>query len=75
MTSLSEKLARITLPYNKYSNHLRNGKVVNDNLACQNFAYSGEMLCELWKKDRINGHSVYAEYISENNIEIKTPVS
>ena len=75
MASLSGKLAGITLPHNKYGNHLRNGKVVNDNLACQNFAYSGEMLCELWKKDHINGHSVHAEYISENNIEIKTPVS
>jgi len=49
--------------------------VINDNLACQNFAYSGEILYELWKKDHINGHSVHAEYISENNIKIKTPVS
>ena len=53
MVSLSGKLAGITLPHDKYGNHLRNGKVVDDNLARQNFAYSGETLCELWKRDHI----------------------
>jgi hypothetical protein len=33
MASLSGKLAGITLPHDKYGNHLRNGKVIDDNLA------------------------------------------
>ncbi|GET56001.1 hypothetical protein GLOIN_2v1783204 [Rhizophagus irregularis DAOM 181602=DAOM 197198] len=75
MASLSEKLAGITLSHDKYGNHLRNGKVIDDNLTRRNFAYSGKTLCELWKKDHINGHSVYAEYISEDNMRTEAPVS
>ena len=75
IASLSGKLAGITLPHDKYGNHLRNGKVIDNDLAHQNFAYSGEILCDLWKRDHINGYSVYVKYISEDNVETEIPIS
>ncbi|CAB4430947.1 unnamed protein product [Rhizophagus irregularis] len=48
MTTLSQKLASITLPIDKYGFHLNSQGQVNDSeLAIKNFRYAGEALCAL----------------------------
>ncbi|PKC03466.1 hypothetical protein RhiirA5_423714 [Rhizophagus irregularis] len=52
MATLSGKLAGITLPIDHFGTHLDSqGKVIDAELAIQNFRYSGEALCELWRRD------------------------
>ena len=64
MASLSAKLAGITLPVNKFGSHLNSqGIVVDEELARQNFEYSGKKLCDIWKRDDIHGKPVNVEYI------------
>ncbi|CAI2190742.1 7603_t:CDS:1, partial [Funneliformis geosporum] len=49
MATLSSKLAGITLPINHFGIHLNTqGKVIDLELAAQNFRYSREVLCEIW---------------------------
>ncbi|CAI2198661.1 16176_t:CDS:1, partial [Funneliformis geosporum] len=49
MTTLSSKLASITLLINHFEMHLNTqGKVINPELALQNFRYAGEILCDIW---------------------------
>nr|CAG8683580.1 15397_t:CDS:2 [Entrophospora candida] len=54
MATLSGKLAGITLPIDHYGTHLNTqGKVINPDLALQNFRYAGEALCNIWHHDLI----------------------
>src|SRR6266542_1840479 len=56
MAILSGKLASIMLPIDHLGTHLDSqGKVVDLELATQNFCYSGEALCEIWRHDLIFG--------------------
>ncbi|CAG8516623.1 4830_t:CDS:2 [Cetraspora pellucida] len=64
MCTLSEKLAGIELPINKFGSHLNSqGVVVDEDLAKRNFEFSGQSLCEIWKRDNIHGRQVHANYI------------
>src|SRR5581483_1412713 len=64
MATLSGKLAGITLPIDHFGSHLNSqGKVVDPELAAQNFHYSGEALCEIWRHDLIFGKKVDACYV------------
>jgi hypothetical protein len=56
MATLSGKLAGITLPVDHFGGHLNTqGKVIDPELAARNFRYSGEALCEIWRRDLIFG--------------------
>ncbi|CAB4421627.1 unnamed protein product [Rhizophagus irregularis] len=64
MATLSGKLAGITLPIDHFGKHLDSqGKVINPELAARNFRYSGEALCEIWRRDLIFGKKVDACYV------------
>ena len=64
MTTLSGKLAGITLPIDHFGTHLNSqGKVIDPELAARNYRYSGEALCEIWRRDLIFGKKVDACYI------------
>jgi hypothetical protein len=64
MATLSGKLAGITLPVDHFGGHLNTqGKVIDPELAARNFRYSGEALCEIWRRDLIFGKKVDACYI------------
>ncbi|CAG8497475.1 9233_t:CDS:2 [Scutellospora calospora] len=64
MCTLSKKLAGIELPINKFGSHLNSqGVVVDEDLAKCNFEFSGQSLCEIWKRDNIHGRQVHANYI------------
>lgn len=66
MATLSGKLAGITLPVDHFGSHLNTqGKVIDPELALQNFRYAGESLCDIWRKDLIFGKSVDARYVEE----------
>ena len=66
MTTLSRKLAGITLPIDHFGTHLdTQGKVINPELALQNFRYAGEVFCDIWRHDLIFGRSVNAQYVEE----------
>ena len=68
MASLSGKLAGITLPLDEYRTHLNSqDNVVNEELARRNFEFSGERLCEIWRKDKIYGKPVITQYVGENS--------
>ena len=67
MATLSGKLAGVTLPINHFGVHLNTqGKVINPELALQNFKYAGEALCDVWNRDLIFGKRVDAKYIEES---------
>ncbi len=64
MATLSSKLAGITLLIDYFGTHLNTqGKVINPELAAQNFCHSGEALCEIWHHDLIFGKKVDACYV------------
>ncbi|GES90526.1 hypothetical protein GLOIN_2v1783204 [Rhizophagus clarus] len=66
MATLSGKLAGITLPIDHFGSHLNTqGKVIDPELALQNFRYAGESLCDIWSRDLIFGKSVDARYVEE----------
>ncbi|CAJ0852650.1 2716_t:CDS:2 [Entrophospora sp. SA101] len=66
MATLSGKFAGITLPIDHFGTHLNTqGKVINPDLALQNFRYAGEALCNIWRHDLIFRKSVDAQYIEE----------
>jgi hypothetical protein len=66
MSTLSQKLAGITLPIDKFGSHLNSqGQVVDSELAMRNFRYAGEALCTLWKRDPIFGKPVITQYIDQ----------
>ncbi|CAJ0641515.1 2201_t:CDS:1 [Entrophospora sp. SA101] len=66
IATLSGKLAGITLPIHHYGTHLNTqGKVINPDLALQNFRYAGEALCNIWHHDLIFGKSVDVWYVEE----------
>ncbi|CAB4439850.1 unnamed protein product [Rhizophagus irregularis] len=74
MASLSAKLAGITLPIGEFGSHLNSqGNVVDEELARKNFEYSGNRLCDIWKRDDIHGKSVIVEYINEKKIPFNNP--
>ncbi|CAG8530480.1 7001_t:CDS:2, partial [Gigaspora margarita] len=67
MCTLSEKLAGIELPIDKFGSHLNSWSVVIDeDLARYNFEFAGQYLCEIWKCDNINGKQVYINYVDHN---------
>jgi len=48
MATLFNKLVSITLPIDHYGTHLNTqGKVIDPELAAQNFCYAGKALCEI----------------------------
>src|SRR3954471_2848154 len=66
MATLSGKLAGITLPIDHFGSHLNTqGKVIDPELALQNFRYAGESLCDIWSRDLIFGKCVNARYVEE----------
>ncbi|CAG8651406.1 22957_t:CDS:1 [Cetraspora pellucida] len=67
MATLSQKLAGIVLPIDKYGIHLNSqGEVINQELAKKNFQYAGETLYNLWNWDPIFGNSVITHYIDQH---------
>ncbi|PKB93135.1 hypothetical protein RhiirA5_442218 [Rhizophagus irregularis] len=61
MATLSGKLAGITLPIDHFRTHLNTQeKVINPELALQNFKYAGKALCDIWRHDLIFERSVDA---------------
>ena len=65
MATLSQKLAGITLPIDKYGSHLNSqGKVIDSELAMKNMHYAGEALCA---RDPIFGRSVTTQYIDQKS--------
>ncbi|CAG8852584.1 186_t:CDS:1, partial [Gigaspora margarita] len=66
IATLSGKLAGITLPIDHFGKHLDSqGKVINSDLAKNNFRYAGEALCKIWCRDHIFGKKVDATYIDK----------
>ncbi|CAG8593383.1 23633_t:CDS:2, partial [Gigaspora margarita] len=64
MSSLSKKVAGITLPIDHFGNHLDSqGNVQDYELGLQNFRYAGQALADLWRRDLIYGKPVFAEYV------------
>ncbi|CAJ0841884.1 11266_t:CDS:2 [Entrophospora sp. SA101] len=55
------------------------GKVINPDLALQNFRYAGEALCNIWHHDLIFGKGVDARYVEElvnpfENLQFEAPL-
>jgi hypothetical protein len=74
MASLSEKLAGVTLPIDKFGSHLNSqGNVIDEELARRNFKYSGEKLCDIWNRDNIHGKPVTVEYVEQERIPFDEP--
>lgn len=68
MATLSQKLAGITLPIDKYGSHFNSQGQVNDSeLAMKNFRYTGEALCALWECDSIFGKPVIVQYTDQKS--------
>ncbi|PKB99677.1 hypothetical protein RhiirA5_429331 [Rhizophagus irregularis] len=64
MATLSGKLAGVTLPIDHFGIHLNiQGRVINPELATQNFRYVGETLCDIWSRDLIFGKKVDVHYV------------
>ena len=64
MATLSSKFAGITLPIDHFGTHLNTqGKVINLELAAQNFHHLREAFCEIWHRDLIFGKKVDAYYV------------
>ncbi|CAG8484579.1 17764_t:CDS:2 [Gigaspora margarita] len=67
MCTLSEKLAGIELPVDKFGSHLNSqGVVIDKDLARRNFEFAGKCLCEIWERDKIHGKQVYVDYVEYN---------
>ena len=74
MASLSAKLAGITLPIGKFGSHLNSQEnVVDEELARQNFEYSGKKLRDIWKRDDIYEKPVMVEYIDQERHPFSDP--
>ncbi|CAG8775471.1 30566_t:CDS:2 [Gigaspora margarita] len=68
MASLSSKLAGIMLPIDHFSTHLNSqGKVIDEELAMKNFRFSGEKLCDIWRRDKIHEKPVQVEYLDTHD--------
>jgi hypothetical protein len=66
MASLSAKLAGITLPIGEFGSHLNSqGNAIDEELARKNLEYSGNKLCDIWKRDDIHEKPVIVEYIDQ----------
>ncbi|CAG8815568.1 34911_t:CDS:2 [Gigaspora margarita] len=66
IATLSGKLARITLPIDYFGKHLDSqGKVINSDLAKNNFRYASEALYKIWYHDHIFGKKVNTTYIDK----------
>ncbi|GES89566.1 hypothetical protein GLOIN_2v1783204 [Rhizophagus clarus] len=73
ITTLSRKLASIMLPVDHFGSHLNiQGKVIDLELALQNFCYAEKSLCDIWCKDLIFRKSVDAQYVEEFTNLFKT---
>ncbi|CAG8672730.1 6442_t:CDS:2 [Gigaspora margarita] len=70
MAPLSLKLAGIVLSIDYYGTHLNSqGKVINEELAKENFRFSGEKLCDIWQHDQSYRRNVRATYM-DTHIDI-----
>ncbi|CAG8802873.1 28136_t:CDS:2 [Gigaspora margarita] len=68
MTTLSEKLAEITLPIDKYGTHFSLQRKVQDiELGLHNFCYTGERLCELRRKDLVFEKPIFTKYTDQSS--------
>ncbi|CAG8808674.1 44283_t:CDS:2, partial [Gigaspora margarita] len=66
IASLSEKLAGITLPVDNFGSHLDSqGKVLDKDLACRNFEFVGNHLCNIWRRDKIYSKPVPVKYVDQ----------
>ncbi|CAG8581513.1 21306_t:CDS:2, partial [Gigaspora margarita] len=64
MAPLSSKLAGIVLPIDYYGTYLNSqGKVINEELAKENFRFSREKLCDIWKCDQSHRRNIRAIYV------------
>ncbi|CAG8825740.1 22118_t:CDS:1, partial [Gigaspora rosea] len=64
MATLSGKLAGITLPVDHFGKHLDSqAKIIDPELAVQNFRYAGKILCDAWSHDLIFGKCVRTQYV------------
>src|SRR6266540_2176128 len=67
MAILSGKLAGIMLPINHFGMHLNTqGKVINPELALQNFKYAKKTLCDIWNRNLIFEKHINAKYVEES---------
>ncbi|CAG8835179.1 16995_t:CDS:2, partial [Gigaspora margarita] len=63
---LSGKLAGIVLSIDHFGSYLDSSSVIeNIDFAKQNFHYSGEKLCDIWRRDYIHSKEVIVEYVDE----------
>src|SRR6266540_2637983 len=68
MAMLSGKLAGVILLIDHFGKHLDSqGKVMNPELAAQNFQYAGEILCDL-----LIHHSIFGKYVDTKYVGIFT---
>ncbi|CAG8714915.1 527_t:CDS:2 [Cetraspora pellucida] len=66
MSTLSQKLARIVLPADKYSSYLNfQDEVINQKLAKKIFKYAGKVLYDLWSQDPIFGQQDITKYTDQ----------
>ncbi|GET01728.1 hypothetical protein GLOIN_2v1766467 [Rhizophagus clarus] len=69
MSTLSQKLASIMLPIDKFDSYLKfQGQVVDLELAIRNFCYTGETLSTLWKRDSIFRKPVITQYTDQKKV-------
>lgn len=73
MAPLSKQLAGLILPHDKFGNHLRGGKCIDDDLELKNFEHAGQTLAEVWNELIIDDHLVQAEYKPPTGQEFKVP--
>lgn len=68
MATLSQKLAGITLPIDRFSSRLNSqGQVIDLELAMKNFHYAGNALCALWERDPIFRKPVITQYTDQKS--------
>jgi hypothetical protein len=68
MAPLSRDLSGLILPHDTYGSHLdEQCRTIDKDLELQNFRKAGETLASVWSENKIDGHDVFAEYISPPN--------
>lgn len=68
MAPLSRELSGLILPYDHFGSKSSDlDESTNNDLELKNFEHAGNILCEIWSRMSIDGHSVHSEYISPSN--------
>ena len=71
MSNLDKELSCVILPHDHFGTHLdHNNKTIDEELELQNVEYAGQILSEFWSKLVINDHSVIAEFVRGEALEI-----